>query len=179
MPCGSSVWSSTGDKGSNTHSRRVPAPPSAPPLALPLEHPRQLSQSQALSTLLGAAANCSLCPTLFMRQGSQEQQAELPSIEQGTGHSKKGKGWQCAHPVRCRYASLNSVLAEKLQLQHFGQLGTPGSRKGWSLPRAEAESTGELTRSSPALATGNNTVLQTQLGYCCPEGLWRDRVRLW
>lgn len=42
----------------------------------------------------------------------------------------------------------------------------------------ETESAGELTRSGLVLVTGNNTVLQTQLGYCCPEGLWWDQVRL-
>lgn len=101
----------------------------------------QLRQTQALSTLPGAAANCSLCPALFMGQGSQKQQAELPSAEQDMGHAKKGKGGQRAHPVRRRNASLNSALAEKMQVQSFRQPDTPGKRKGWSLPRAEVQMT--------------------------------------
>lgn len=122
-----------------TPTREVPLHHPRFPSALPPEHPGQLSWSPAPSMLLGAAANRSLCPAPFVGQGSREQQAKLPSTEQDTGHAKEGKGWQRAHPVRRRYASLNSVLAEKLQPQRFRRAGTPGNRRGRSLPGAEVQ----------------------------------------
>lgn len=105
--------------------------------ALLMEHSRQFGWSQALSMLHVSAVKGSFSPVLFMAQGSQEQPAKLPNTEQDRPRVKKQKGWQWAHPVRCRYGSLSGVLAENPQLQGFRQLGTPGNRKGWNLPKAE------------------------------------------
>lgn len=105
-----------------------------------MEHSRQFGWGQALSMLRGAAVKGSFSPSLFMGQGSQEQPAKLPSTEQDRAYAKKQEGWQWSHPVRCRYASLNGVLAENLQLQGCRQLGSPGNRKGWSSPKVEGVS---------------------------------------
>lgn len=105
--------------------------------ALLMDSSRQFGWSQTLSMLCGAAVKGRISPALFMGQGSQEQPTKLQSTEQDRVHAKKQKGWQWAQPVRCRYVSLNSVLAENLQLQGFRQMGTPGNGKAWSLPKAE------------------------------------------
>lgn len=139
MPC-FFLWSSKCDEGSNIHLRCVCAPsPDA------LSPPNGALQAVWLEPgSVHAAWGCcegQLFPSTVHGQGNQKQQAKLPSTEKDRARAKEQKGWQWAHPVRCSYASLKSVLAENLQLQGFRQLGTPGNRKGWSLPKAEDQVT--------------------------------------
>lgn len=111
--------------------------------ALLTEHSRQFGWSQAWSMLLGAAVKGSFAPALFMDRAVRNSKQSCQALKK-IGHmprNRKDDNGLIHIANRCSYASLKSVLAENLQLQGFRQLGTPGNRKGWSLPKAEDQVT--------------------------------------
>lgn len=137
VPRCSSLQNSMGDKGSNTHSRGVPARLSAP--RSPPTGACQAAQLEPRS-VHAAWGCCELQPLPGTVHGAGQPETASRAAKCWTRYATCQEG-QGAHPDRHRYASLNSVLAEKLQLQHFSQLGTPGDGKGWSLPGGEVQKT--------------------------------------